>query len=174
MEFNLPESIKILSRTPNVIEVMLAGLSDEWIFNNEGGESWNAFDIVGHYIHGEQTDWIPRMQVILSDKTDKMFVPFDRFAQFNNSKGKTLNELLDEFKRLRKENLHILQSANLTEADLEKTGIHPHFGSVTLKQLLATWVAHDLSHIHQLCRVLAKQYSEAVGPWKEYLGVLNR
>jgi hypothetical protein len=174
MEFNLQKAIEIISRTPAVVETMLYNLSEEWIMNNEGDETWSPFDIVGHYIHGEKTDWIPRMEIILSDNDDKTFVPFDRFAQFNDSKGKTLAGLIDEFKQLRKENLKKLTSANLTEADLDKTGVHPHFGAVTLRQLLASWVVHDLAHINQLTRVMAKQYSDAVGPWKEYMGILNR
>lgn len=173
MQFELAKAVEILSRTPDIVETMLNGLSDEWIKPNEGGETWSPYDIVGHYIHGEKTDWVSRMEIILSDKAEKSFEPFDRFAQFTNSNGKSLVELLDEFKQLRKENIEKLRSANISEPDLEKTGIHPAFGIVTLKQLLATWVVHDLSHINQLSRVLAKQYDAEVGPWKEYLGVLN-
>lgn len=174
MEFKLQQAIEILERTPIVVETMLHGLSEDWINNNEGPQTWNAFDIVGHYIEGERTDWIPRMQIILSDRFDKSFEPFDRFAQFENSKGKTLDELLDEFKILRKQNLQTLQSTEINEEILNKTGIHPKFGSVTLRQLIASWVVHDLTHIHQLSRVMAKQYEEEVGPWKEFMGVLNR
>ena len=173
MEFSLQASLQILERTPFVIETLLRGLDQEWTQNNEGGDSWSAFDIVGHYIHGEKTDWIPRMDIILGDDTGKHFAPFDRFAQFEASKGKTLNTLLDEFKLLRAENILKLKSKSLTDELLMQTGIHPTFGSVTLKQLLSCWVVHDLNHIHQLSRVMAKQYQNEVGPWKEFLGVLK-
>lgn len=174
MEFNLAHAIEILSRTPNVIEALLSGISNEWAMNNEGGESWSPYDIVGHYIVGEKTDWIIRMEIILGDKEDKSFVPFNRFAQFEESNNKTLSELLKEFKQLREENLSKLNSANLTESDLDKTGVHPAFGIVTLRQLLSAWVVHDLSHINQISRVMAKQYTEAIGPWKEYLSVITK
>jgi hypothetical protein len=173
MEFSIASALQILERTPIVVETYLKNLNDEWIFTNEGDESWSAFDIVGHYIHGEKTDWIPRMQIILSDNPDKNFVPFDRFAQFNESRGKTLDELLNQFKELRLQNMEKLRSIDFTEVILKKTGIHPKFGTVTLKQLLAAWVVHDLTHIYQISRILAKQYDAEVGPWKEFLGVLN-
>jgi hypothetical protein len=173
MKFKPGQAIEILSRTPVVMETLLTGLSDEWVMNNEGEDTWSPYDIIGHYIEGEKNDWVTRMQVILSAEEDKAFIPFNRFAQFEDSKGKTLTQLLDEFKRLRKENLFTLQSANLTEADLDKTGIHPHFGEVTLRQLLSTWVVHDLAHINQVSRVMAKQYAEAIGPWTEYFSVIT-
>lgn len=173
MEFRLQQAIEILSRTPAVVETMLTGLSDDWVMRNEGGDTWSPYDIIGHYIEGEKNDWITRMQIILGDQPEKTFTPFDRFAQFENSKGKSLTQLIDEFKQLRKENLFKLQAANITDADLDKTGIHPHFGPVTLRQLLATWVAHDLGHINQVSRVMAKQYAVEVGPWKEYLSVIT-
>ena len=171
MEFNKEQALQILERTPHVVETMLFGLDKEWIMNNEGGDSWSPYDIVGHYIHGEKTDWIPRMTIILGEG-NKQFDVFDRLAQFKNSKGKTLNQLLDEFKVLRKANLEILTSTPLSEETLNRTGIHPAFGPVTLRQLLAAWVVHDLTHIHQLSRVMAKQYENAVGPWTAYMGVL--
>ena len=173
MEFNIQSAVKVLERTPDVIETMLKNLPDEWIMVNEGGESWSAYDIVGHYIHGEKTDWIPRMEIILSDDQEKHFVPFDRFAQFTDSKGKSLDQLLDKFKKLRLQNLEQLKSVKFTNDLLNRTGIHPKFGSVTLRQLLAAWVVHDLTHIYQVSRVMAKQYEIEVGPWKEFLGVLN-
>lgn len=173
MKFKLHEAIEILSRTPSVLEILLTGLPEDWIISNEGEESWSPFDIVGHYIHGEKTDWIPRMEIILGDATNKTFTPFDRFAQFENSIGKNLNQLLSEFKELRKENLLRLSSADLSEADLDKEGIHPHFGKVTLRQLLSTWVVHDLAHINQISRVLAKQYKDEIGPWTEYFSVIT-
>ncbi len=174
MKFDLNESIEILSRTPAVLETLLSGLSDDWLNNNEGEESWSPYDIIGHLIHGEKTDWIPRMEIILSNSTDKNFKPFDRFAQKNESKGKSFNELLEEFKLLRTKNIEILRSKNLTANDLAKTGIHPEFGEVTLEQLLATMTVHDLGHIAQISRVMAKQYSEEAGPWKAYLPVLKK
>lgn len=174
MDFSLEKSFEILERTPNVLELMLKDLSDEWIMNNEGPETWSPFDIVGHLIHGEQTDWIARTKIILSNSDEKEFKPFDRFAQFEESKGKTMNQLLVEFKKAREENLRILKSFNLTKADLDKTGIHPKFGNVTLSQLLSTWTIHDLSHIAQIARVMCKQYKDAVGPWAEYLPILQK
>ncbi len=152
---------------------MLIGLSEEWIQNNEGAETWSPYNIVGHLIHGEKTDWIPRAVIILSPNADKSFEPFDRFAQFRESEGKTLKQLLDEFKILRKQNIQHLRSMEITEADLEKVGKHPAFGAVTLKQLIATWMVHDLNHISQICRVMAKQYKDEVGPWSAYLGILK-
>ena len=173
MEFNIQSALQILERTPSVIETILRNLDNGWTMNNEGDATWSAYDIVGHYIHGEKTDWIPRMQVILGNNVDKQFVPFDRFAQFTNSNGKSLDQLLDEFKSMRIENLAELRRVEFSEELLNRTGIHPKFGTVTLKQLLATWVVHDLTHIYQISRVMAKQYEKEVGPWKEFLGVLN-
>jgi hypothetical protein len=173
MEFKLEQAIEILSRTPVVVETLLSNLSDDWIMNNEGEETWSPYDIIGHYIEGEKNDWVTRMQIILSDKEDKTFKTFDRFAQFEDSKGKSLTQLLNEFKQLRKENLRKLQSANITETDLEKTGVHPAFENITLRQLLSTWVVHDLAHINQMSRVMAKQYTEANGPWTEYFSVIT-
>jgi len=174
MEFHLSKSIEILDRTPKVLTQLLEGLSDEWIYNNEGGESWSPYDIIGHLIHGEKTDWITRTEIILSDGTEKTFAPFDRFAQFEASKGKTISILLEEFQALRQSNLTALKSKNITSNDLKKTGIHPAFGEVTLKNLLACWVAHDLGHLAQISRVMAKQYKEEVGPWLEYLPILSK
>jgi|SRR3954470_22958486 len=174
MDFNLIKSIEILSRTPLVLETLLNDLHDDWTKNNEGAETWSAYDIVGHLIHGEKTDWMVRTEIILSNTSDKTFEPFDRFAQFENSKGKSLKQLLDEFKELRKKNIAQLLEKKISESDLSKTGIHPAFGNITLSQLLATWVAHDLGHIAQITRVMAKQYTSAVGPWKEYLPVLGK
>jgi len=173
MTFSIQSALQILERTPAVIETMLKSLQDDWVMNNEGGDSWSVFDIVGHYIHGEKTDWIPRMKLILNDYPDKHFVPFDRFAQLSDSKGKSLDALLDEFKKLRLQNIDELKSVDFTDELLNRIGIHPKFGSVTLKQLLSTWVVHDLTHIYQISRVMSKQYELEVGPWKEFLGVLN-
>jgi len=174
MDFNLTSALAILERTPGVLNSLLHGLDDDWIQNNEGEATWSPFDVVGHLIHGEKTDWIGRAQIILSDAQDKAFTPFDRFAQFEESKGKTISQLLTEFQDLREKNLKLLKSLDLSRDDFSKTGIHPAFGDVTLKNLLATWVAHDLGHIAQISRVMAKQYTNEVGPWQEYLPILNR
>ena len=172
MKYKVNEAIRILERTPLVLKSLLSELDDSWIFNNEGAETWSPFDIVGHLIHGEKTDWLPRIKIILSDN-DKHFHAFDRFAQFEKSKGKTINELLSEFKILRIENIKLLQSFNISETDLEKTGIHPEFGLVTLRQHLSTWVVHDLTHLSQITRVMAKQYKPETGPWIKYFPKLE-
>lgn len=172
--FSLPHSLEILERTPATLRALLSGLSDEWIYHNEGPDTFSPFDVVGHLIHGERTDWIPRMEIILSDRADKTFEPYDRFAQQEASKGKTLPELLDIFETLRQQNLQIIHAKNLTTADLQKTGIHPAFGIVTLQQLLAALTVHDLGHIAQVARVMAKQYKAETGPWQAYLPVLTR
>jgi hypothetical protein len=163
----------VLQRTPAVLRTMLQNLPDRYLMGNEGGETWSPFDVLGHLIHGERTDWIPRARRILKDGETRAFEPFDRFAQFEASKGKTLEELLDCFEVLRRENLSTLNSVRLDQESLEKTGLHPELGRVTLGELLATWAAHDLDHINQISRILAKQYQEAVGPWKKYLSVLE-
>ncbi len=174
IQYDITESIGILSRTPIVLESLLQNLSNEWAMNNEGKDTFSPFDVVGHLIHGEKTDWVARMEIILSDEPDKTFERYDRFAQFKDSEGKTLNQLLEEFKTLRSLNIEILKSKNLQENDLLKTGIHPSFGAVTLQQLLSTWTVHDLSHIAQITRVMCKQYKEEVGPWINYLPILTR
>ena len=140
---------------------------------NEGENTWSPYDVVGHLIHGENTDWLPRTKIILQQGADTAFVPYDRFAQFENSKGKSLQELLSEFKILRKANIDELKYLNIGSEELKLTGIHPEFGGVTLKQLLSAWVVHDLGHIVQISRVMAKQYKEETGPWTKYLKVLN-
>lgn len=174
MEFNLTASVAVLERTPSVLKSLLTGLDDEWLYSNEGAETWSPFDVVGHLIHGEKTDWIMRMEIILSHGPSKTFTPFDRFAQFEESKGKNIRQLLDEFEELRIKNLQLLKSKNLMSADFSKTGIHPVFGEVTLRHLLATWVAHDLGHLAQITRVMAKQFIDEVGPWRAYLPVMDR
>lgn len=172
MDFSINRSIEILERTPGSLHAFTAGLDPAWTSQHEGPGTWSVFDIIGHLIHGEKTDWMPRTELILSDKTDKHFVPFDRFAQFENSKGKRFDELLTEFEHLRKHNIERLRGYKLSIADLQKTGMHPTFGTVTLQQLLATWAVHDLNHIAQIARVMAKQYRDAVGPWTAFLGIL--
>jgi len=173
MKFNITEATAILERTPSVLDALLQGLPDHWTTERlEGPDTWSPYDVVGHLIHGEKTDWIPRMEVILGDG-DKHFVPFDRFAQYNTSQGKTLTQLLEEFRALREANLARLRSFDALENRLQETGIHPDFGEVTVLQLLSTWAVHDLNHIYQVTRVLAKHYKEDVGPWTRYLRILS-
>ncbi|CAN5658576.1 hypothetical protein BH24ACI1_BH24ACI1_12870 [soil metagenome] len=173
MKFQIEKAIEILSQTPATIKSLLGTLSDDWIENAANSDSWSPFDIVGHFIHGEETDWIPRAEIILAQGENRTFMPFDRFAQFEKSKGKSLSELLETFAGLRKENIEILQKMNLTGEQLKLKGIHPELGEVNLEQLLSTWVVHDLTHIRQIVIVLAKKYSENVGVWKEYLSILK-
>jgi len=173
MNFDLNKSIEILERTPIVLEVMLRHISTDWTTANEGGDTWSVYDIVGHLIYGEKTDWIPRAEIILSKSQNKTFIPFDRFAQFEESKGKSLSQLLLEFKQLREVNLNILKSKNLTTDDFKRKGIHPELGEVTLAQLISTWTVHDLNHIAQISRVMANHYKLDVGPWVKYLGMLK-
>ena len=170
----MEEATAILARTPATLDAMLRGLPDGWIGAHEGGETWSPFDVIGHLIHGERTDWVPRARIILEHGEACPFETFDRFAQFANANGRTLPSLLDEFARLRAENLETLAGWRLTDAQLALEGEHPEFGPVTLRQLLATWVAHDLGHIAQTARVMAKQYRDAVGPWRAYLPVMDR
>lgn len=169
----IEHTIALLSRTPAALDALLRDLPDTWTAHNEGGESWNAREIVGHLIHGERTDWIPRTRRILESGESKPFDPFDRWGFRKESEGKSLPQLLDEFARLRAGSLDQLRAFNLSESDLEKRGMHPALGSCTLGNLLATWAAHDLTHLHQLSRVMAHQYREAVGPWSAYLGVMH-
>lgn len=172
--FDLEEGIAVLARTPATFRALLAGLPAAWIECNEGPDTFSPFDNVGHLIHGERADWIPRAQLILSQGADRTFQPYDRFAQVRESAGKSIDTLLDEFAALRAQNLTTLRAWNLAEAQLALEGTHPAFGTVTLRQLLATWVAHDLGHIAQTARVMAKRQREAVGPWRAYLPVLDR
>jgi len=174
MKFALDQAIVILQRTPGTIKSLIENLGENWTNANEGPETFSPFDVVGHLIYGEKTDWVVRLEIILSDKADKTFEPYDRFAQFTESKDKTLNQLLMEFKMFRIKNMERLNSKNLTENDMGKTGRHPVLGIVTLQQLLATWTVHDLSHIAQITRVMAKQYKEEVGPWINFLPILTR
>ena len=173
MEQNLNGTISLLARTPATLDALLRGLLDAWTLQNEGGETWSPFDVLGHLIHGERTDWMPRARMILESGETKTFVPFDRFAQIRESEGKSLSQLLDEFASLRAANLDELQTLNLTAPDLERRGRHPALGSVTLSQLLAAWAVHDLTHLHQISRIMAHQYADAVGPWSKFLGVLQ-
>ena len=173
MKFQIEQAVEILSRTPETVKSLLENLSDEWILNEETDEGWSPFDVVGHYIHGEQTDWIPRAEIILKQGENRTFEPFDRFAQFELSKGKTLGELLETFADLRRKNIEILKSWNLSEEQLQLKGNHPELGLVNLEQLISTWVVHDLTHIRQIVTFQAKKYAENVGVWKEYLSILK-
>jgi DinB superfamily len=173
MKYTIPQALEILERTPLVCTTLLKGLSDDWVMNNEGPETFSPFDVMGHLIHGEKTDWATRAKMILEFGNTKTFVPWDRFAQYEESKDKSLAELLDEFARVRKENMDWFKSLHLTEDDLNKTGMHPVLGEVTLQNLLSTWVVHDLTHIAQITRVMAKQYTENMGPWPQFFRILN-
>jgi hypothetical protein len=174
MQFRLEEAAAVLERTPGTLRALLGGLPEAWTAPNEGPETFSAFDNVGHLIHGERADWIPRARLILAQGERRTFAPFDRFAHYAESRGRTLGELLDEFARLRAESLATLRAWGLTERELALEGEHPALGTVTLRQLLATWTAHDLGHVAQIARVMAKQYRDAVGPWRAYLPVLDR
>ena len=174
MTFEIDKAIEILERTPLAIETLLKGISEEWLKNNEGENTWSPYTIVGHLIHGEKTDWIPRATIMLSDSQNKTFEPFDRFAQMRENQDKSIDELLAEFKHLRKENLQELKSLQINNSKLSSKGIHPELGEVSLQELLSTWVVHDLGHISQITRVMAKQYKNEVGAWEAYLGILKR
>jgi hypothetical protein len=171
--FTMEEGLAILSRTPAVLEALLRGLPDGWIAAHEGGNTWSPFDVVGHLIHGERTDWLPRIRIVLDHGEARPFETFDRLAQFAESKGRTMDDLLDEFAGLRRDNLRQLAALQLTAADLDRPGRHPQLGAVRMRNLLATWVAHDLDHIVQISRVLAGQYSDEVGPWRAYLRIIS-
>lgn len=174
MELDVAQGMAVLERTPRVLRAMLAGLGPEWIHAVEGPDTWSPYGIVGHLVHGERTDWIPRARIILARGANRRFQPFDRTAQLREDQNRPLDELLDDFVRLRAESLDALRGWRLTDAQLALEGEHPELGTVTLRQLLATWVAHDLGHIAQVARVMARQYRAAVGPWRAYLPVLDR
>ena len=174
VNFDLANAIAVLTRTPTVLHTMLGGVSADWTDTTEGPDTWSPYVIIGHLLHGERSDWITRAEIILTEGEDRTFEPYDRFAQFRESDGKTLTELLDAFGAVRATNLITLRRWDLTDAQLSLTGRHPEFGVVTLRQLLSTWVAHDLGHVAQIARVMAKQYRDAVGPWRAYLPVMER
>ncbi len=173
MAFDLNKSLDMLSRTPDVLTALLKDLPEDWTSANEGGKSWSPFIIVGHLLHGEKTDWLTRTRIILSDAEDKTFEPFDRFAQIKDNEGRKLNDLLEEFGQRRRANLEEIKKLNITEDMLDKTGVHPAFGEVSLGNLLTTWMTHDLNHLYQITRVLAKQFKEESGPWVEFLRILR-
>jgi uncharacterized damage-inducible protein DinB len=174
MNFDLARSLEILERTPVVLADLLAGIGEDWTGSNEGPETWSPFDVVGHLIDAEETDWMERTRIIVGEAQERRFKPFDRFRHRDANKGRTLAELLELFSTLRRRNVADLKDLDLKPADLARTGEHPEFGTVTLAQLLATWVVHDLNHIGQIARVMAKQYKAAVGPWVAYLPILTR
>jgi DinB superfamily len=173
VNFTLEDAVPVLSQTPLVLRSLLGDLPETWIRGTEEPDSWSPFDVVGHLIHGERTDWMVRAELLLAHGESRPFTPFDRVAMFEASRGKTLDQLLGTFAELRAENLGRLESLKLTAEDFERRGHHPELGPVTLGELLATWVAHDLSHIAQIARVMGRQYSEAVGPWRAYLPMLG-
>jgi len=173
MQFRFDDALPILRRTPATLRALLLDLPDAWIAATEGPGTWSPFDIVGHLIHGERADWVPRVEHILAHGERVPFPPFDRDAMFSASEGRSIDELLHEFGRLRTASLDRVAALRLGNADLERRGTHPEFGSVTMRQHLATWVAHDLGHTAQVARVMAKQYTGAVGPWRAYLSILG-
>jgi hypothetical protein len=173
MTHDLDQTMLLLARTPAVLNALLRDLPESWTLRNEGEDSWSPFDVVGHLIHAERTDWMPRARMILQFGENRTFEPFDRWGQAREIRGKSLEQLLDEFAGLRSENLRELRALNLRREDLEGRGKHPALGVVTLAELLATWAVHDLTHLHQISRTMAHQYRDAVGPWSRYLGVLQ-
>jgi hypothetical protein len=173
MDFDPDRSIEVLARSPGTLRTLLSGLGEPWIRGTEGPGTFSPFDVVGHLIDGEETDWIPRARIILARGPELRFEPYDRFRHWERNRGRSLESLLDEFTQLRSVNLETLSSWRLQEADFDLPGVHPTFGRVTLRQLLAAWVVHDLGHITQVARVMAKQYRQAVGPWVPFLAVLT-
>lgn len=173
MQFKLAEATQILQRTPATLTAMVAGIPESWIKANEGSGTFSCYDVVGHLIHGELTDWIPRVRMILEYGEAKAFEPFDRFAQFREDQTRSISALLDQFAFMRAENMRILESLNLTSEDFSRRGTHPELGPVTLGQLISSWVVHDLSHVAQMARVTAKQYAYEVGPWHAYMSILK-
>jgi uncharacterized damage-inducible protein DinB len=173
MNHTLQQTTSLLTRTPATLNALLRDLPETWTLSNEGENTWSVSDVIAHLIHGERTDWMSRAKTILQFGESQTFAPFDRLGHTKESQNKSLDQLLDEFTRLRADNLRELQSLNLQQTDLEQRGRHPAFGSVTLSQLLSTWAVHDLTHLHQITRIMAHQYRDAVGPWSQYLGVLH-
>jgi len=171
--FDLEKSYEVWERTPFVLQALLKNLQEDWFLRNEGPDTFSPFDVVGHLIHGEKTDWPSRIRLILEKGTTSPFVPYDRFAMYKESAGKSIDQLLSEFESLRMSNITWIRSLNLSETDLNKKGLHPKLGEVTLRQLLSTWVIHDLTHLSQITRVMAKQYKEEMGPWLEYFRIMN-
>ena len=174
MNFDFEEAIEILERTPRTLEVFLSGLSESWLECNEGDDTWNAYEVIGHLVEAEISDWMPRLEMILSKGESEPFPPFDRFAHLQKTQGQSIDALLMEFQKLRKDNIQKLWDLVDPSQHLELTGMHPEFGPVRLKELLATWTVHDLTHISQIVRVMAERYKEDVGPWSAYLGIYRK
>lgn len=174
MNFDLNKSIELLERTPEMYSALFSNCTQNWDTINEGENTWSGYNIIGHLIHGEKTDWILRAEIILGNKEDKTFEVYDRFAQEKLYSSQTTDELLEEFKTVRAKNIKTLKSWNLTEDDLDKKGVHPDLGIVTLRQLISTWTIHDMVHLNQISRVLVKHYAEDVGPWAKYTTLLNQ
>jgi hypothetical protein len=173
MQFTITNATDRLKRTPALLHHLLHDTEQEWMYSREGENTWCTYDVLGHLVHAENNGWIQRAEVILSDNKDKTFKPFDRFAHMNAPEIKTVMQLLSEFQYLREQNIHRLHEMNLTKTDLDKNGIHPSLGSVTLRQLLSTWVTHDLAHLSQINRIMARQFKEEVGPWIANLRILH-
>ena len=173
MEHDLKQTMSLLTRTPAALNALLRGLPATWTMRDEGEDTWSVFDVVGHLIDGERVNWMPRARMILQSGESRTFEPFDRLGHLRERRDNSLEQLLDEFARLRSENLGELSALNLRQEDLERRGRHPAFGAVTLSELLATWATHDLTHLHQISRIMAHQNRDAVGPWSAYLGVLQ-
>lgn len=173
MKFDVEQAIELLSRTPAVLRALLSGLGARWTHTDYGEDTFSPYDVLGHLIHGERADWIPRMRIILESGTTRPFDKYDRYAQFEESAGKSSEQLLDEFEQHRSASIAALRAARLTPDLLANRGIHPALGEVTLENLLATWVVHDLNHIAQIARCMATQYHDAVGPWRQYLSILK-
>lgn len=174
MKFELNQSIEILQRTPVLLRHWLVGLDPVWLDNNYGEDTFSPFDVVGHLLHGERTDWMTRVEIILDQGEFRAFEPWDRYAMYSESQGKSIDQLIDEFANQRQENLANLKARKLNPADLQRTGTHPRFGRVTLQQLLATWATHDLNHIHQIAKCMAWQYRDEIGPWRKYVTFIDR
>lgn len=173
MQFALAEGREILARTPTILEAWLRDLPDAWVHGTEGPGTWSPYQVVGHLLHGERSDWLPRIQITLSSEAERRFAPFDREAMLREHADTPLPDLLRAFRNAREDNLALLGALDIRETHFSRTAIHPVFGEVTLSQLLATWVAHDLSHLSQISRTMAKQYREAVGPWRQFLSVMD-
>jgi len=173
MEHNLPHTIALLTRTPAALNALLRDLPESWTHRHEGENTWSVLNVVAHLVYGERADWMPRARMILQFGEERPFESFDRLGFTRDGRAKSLEQLLDEFASLRSENLGALLALNLRQEDLDRCGRHPSFGAVTLAQLLSTWAAHDLTHLHQISRIMAHQYRDAVGPWSAYLGVMQ-
>lgn len=174
MGYQITDAVAILDRTPSVLRAMLVGLSDRWVLSNYGEKTFSPFDVVGHLIHGERTDWMVRAKFILKHGDSKPFEPFDRYAMYEASAGQSIDELLDTFESLRRENIAALEALELTVEQLSLRGRHPELGPVTMEALLAMWVVHDLNHIAQIAKAMAFQYRDNVGPWLAYASILKR